>query len=160
LWLNILAVRQQSVKQIAHEHWARFGRNYYTRHDYEDIDSAVAKDLMQALALRMRDLTGHELEGRLVATADDFSYLDPVDGSLSKNQGLRIVFEDGCRIVYRLSGTGTSGATLRVYIERFEGNPTRHGMETQAALADLILLADSLAGIRVRTGRLAPSVIT
>ena len=160
LWLNILAARQQSVKQIAHEHWARFGRNYYTRHDYEDIDSAVAKDLMQALALRMRDLTGHELEGRLVATADDFSYLDPVDGSLSKNQGLRIVFEDGCRIVYRLSGTGTSGATLRVYIERFEGNPTRHGMETQAALADLILLADSLAGIRVRTGRLAPSVIT
>lgn len=160
LWLNILAVRQQSVKQIAHEHWAHFGRNYYTRHDYEDIDSSVAKDLMQALALRMRDLTGHELEGRLVATADDFSYLDPVDGSLSKNQGLRIVFEDGCRIVYRLSGTGTSGATLRVYIERFEGNPTRHGMETQAALADLILLADSLAGIRVRTGRLAPSVIT
>lgn len=160
LWLNILAARKQSVKQIAHEHWARFGRNYYTRHDYEDIDSAVAKDLMQALALRMRDLTGHELEGRLVATADDFSYLDPVDGSLSKNQGLRIVFEDGCRIVYRLSGTGTSGATLRVYIERFEGNPTRHGMETQAALADLILLADSLAGIRVRTGRLAPSVIT
>ncbi len=160
LWLNILAVRQQSVKQIAHEHWAHFGRNYYTRHDYEDIDSSVAKDLMQALALRMRDLTGHELEGRLVATADDFSYLDPVDGSLSKNQGLRIVFEDGCRIVYRLSGTGTSGATLRVYIERFEGNPTRHGMETQAALADLILLAESLAGIRVRTGRLAPSVIT
>ena len=160
LWLNILAARKQSVKQIAHEHWARFGRNYYTRHDYEDIDSAVAKDLMQALALRMRDLTGHELEGRLVATADDFSYLDPVDGSLSKNQGLRIVFEDGCRIVYRLSGTGTSGATLRVYIERFEGNPTRHGMETQAALADLILLAESLAGIRVRTGRLAPSVIT
>ena len=160
LWLNILAVRQQSVKQIAHEHWAHFGRNYYTRHDYEDIDSSVAKDLMQALALRMRDLTGHELEGRLVATADDFSYLDPVDGSLSKNQGLRIVFEDGCRIVYRLSGTGTSGATLRVYIERFEGNPTGHGMETQAALADLILLADSLAGIRVRTGRLAPSVIT
>ncbi|HOZ63978.1 MAG TPA: alpha-D-glucose phosphate-specific phosphoglucomutase [Burkholderiaceae bacterium] len=160
LWLNILAVRQQSVKQIAHEHWAHFGRNYYTRHDYEDIDSLVAKDLMQALALRMRDLTGHELEGRLVATADDFSYLDPVDGSLSKNQGLRIVFEDGCRIVYRLSGTGTSGATLRVYIERFEGNPTRHGMETQAALADLILLAESLAGIRVRTGRLAPSVIT
>jgi phosphoglucomutase len=95
-----------------------------------------------------------------VAVADDFSYLDPVDGSLSAHQGLRIVFADGSRIVYRLSGTGTSGATLRVYIERFEGDATRHGLETQAALADLIVLADRLAGIRHRTGRATPSVIT
>ena len=95
-----------------------------------------------------------------MATADDFSYLDPIDGSLSAHQGLRIVFEDGSRIVYRLSGTGTSGATLRVYIERFEGDSTRHGMDTQAALADLVALADQLAGIRQRTGRMAPSVIT
>jgi len=95
-----------------------------------------------------------------VSTADDFSYLDPVDGSLSQHQGLRVVFGDGSRIVYRLSGTGTSGATLRVYIERFEGNPARHGLDTQVALADLIALADRLAGIRARTGRDTPSVIT
>jgi len=160
LWLNVLAVRQQSVKQIAHEHWATYGRNYYTRHDYEDIDSAVANGLMQALAARLPSLAGSLLEGRQVATADDFSYLDPVDGSLSKNQGLRVVFADGSRIVCRLSGTGTSGATLRVYIERFEANPSRHGLDTQAALADLVALADRLAGITERTGRAQPSVIT
>ncbi len=160
LWLNILAVRQQSVQQIAHEHWARYGRNYYTRHDYEEVDSAAAAGLMQAVQTQLPALAGGLLEGRAVATADDFSYLDPVDGSLSEHQGLRIVFADGSRIVYRLSGTGTSGATLRVYIERFEGDPTRLGQETQAALADLIALADRLAGIRQRTGRNVPSVIT
>ena len=160
LWLNILAVRQQSVQQIAHEHWARYGRNYYTRYDYEEVDSAAAAGLMQAVQTQLPALVGGLLEGRAVATADDFSYLDPVDGSLSEHQGLRIVFADGSRIVYRLSGTGTSGATLRVYIERFEGDPTRLGQETQAALADLIALADRLAGIRQRTGRNVPSVIT
>ncbi|WP_088279636.1 alpha-D-glucose phosphate-specific phosphoglucomutase [Ideonella sp. A 288] len=160
LWLNILAVRQQSVQAIAHEHWARFGRNYYTRHDHEDLDSAVANDLMQALATRVLGLAGGTLEGRAVAIADDFSYLDPVDGSVSKHQGLRLVFGDGSRIVYRLSGTGTSGATLRVYIERFEADPARHRLDTQAALADLITLADRLAGIRDRTGREVPSVVT
>ena len=160
LWLNILAVRGQSVQAIAHEHWARFGRNYYTRHDYEDIDGAAATALMQAVAAQLPALHGGVLAGRAVAIADDFSYLDPIDGSLSAHQGLRIVFADGSRIVYRLSGTGTSGATLRVYIERFEGDPARHGLETQAALADLIDLADRVAGIRQRTGREVPSVIT
>jgi len=160
LWLNILAVRQQSVLQIAQAHWATYGRNYYTRHDYEDIDSGVANHLLQALAARLEGLAGQTLEGRRVATADDFSYLDPVDGSLSKHQGLRIVFDDGSRIVYRLSGTGTSGATLRVYIERYEADPARHGLETQAALADLVALAGRLAGIHERTGRAAPTVIT
>jgi phosphoglucomutase len=160
LWLNILAVRQQSVQQIAHEHWARFGRNFYTRHDYEEVDSAAAQGLMQAVQAQLPALAGNVLDGRTVATADDFSYLDPIDGSLSQHQGLRIVFGDGSRIVYRLSGTGTSGATLRVYIERFEGDASRHDQETQAALADLIALADRLAGIRERTGRAAPSVIT
>ena len=160
LWLNILAVRQCSVQQIAQEHWARYGRNYYTRHDWEDLDSAVARELMQALAQRLQGLAGSTLEGRRVAVADDFSYLDPVDGSVSKNQGLRLVFADGSRIVWRLSGTGTSGATLRVYLERFEGDPARHGLDTQAALADLIGLADRLAGMRQRSGREAPSVIT
>ncbi len=160
LWLNILAARRCSVQQVAHEHWARFGRNYYTRHDHEDLDSAVAQALMQDLAQQLPGLAGQTLAGRAVATADDFSYLDPVDGSLSQHQGLRLVFDDGSRIVYRLSGTGTSGATLRVYIERFEADPARHGLETQTALADLIALADRLAGIRARTGRDAPSVIT
>ena len=98
--------------------------------------------------------------GGVVAQADDFSYTDPVDGSVSKNQGLRIVFADGSRIVFRLSGTGTSGATLRVYIERYEGDPARHGLDTQAALADLVALADELADIRGRTGRAQPDVIT
>ncbi len=160
LWLNILAVRQHSVLQIAREHWARHGRNFYTRHDYEDIDSSAAKGLMQTLGERLGLLAGSSVEGRLIATADDFSYLDPIDGSLSLHQGLRIVFEDGARIVYRLSGTGTSGATLRVYIERYEADPAQHDQDTQLALAELIALADSLAGITERTGRTAPDVIT
>jgi phosphoglucomutase len=160
LWLNVLAVRQQSVQQIAHEHWARYGRNYYTRHDYEEVDSAAAVELMAAVAAQLPTLAGRTLDGREVAIADDFSYLDPVDGSLSEHQGLRIVFADGSRIVFRLSGTGTSGATLRVYIERFESDATRLDLETQAALADLIALADSVGGIHQRTGRDAPSVIT
>ena len=160
LWLNILAVRGQSVQQIAQEHWARYGRHYYTRHDYEDIDSAAANGLMQAVQGQLPGLVGQDIGGRKVATADDFSYLDPIDGSLSQHQGLRIVFDDGSRIVYRLSGTGTSGATLRVYIERFEGDATRHGLDTQVALADLIALADRLAGIRQRSGRSAPDVVT
>ena len=160
LWLNILAVRQQSVQQIAREHWARYGRNYYTRHDYEEVDSAAAADLMKAVEVQLPALAGGTLDGRTVAIADDFSYLDPIDGSLSQHQGLRIVFADGSRIVYRLSGTGTSGATLRVYIERFEADSTRHGLDTQVALADLIVLANRVAGIRKRTGRDAPSVVT
>jgi phosphoglucomutase len=160
LWLSILAARGQSVAEIAREHWATYGRNYYTRHDYEEIDSAVANGLMQAVVAQLPTLTGSVLAGRTVVTADDFSYLDPVDGSLSQHQGLRIIFDDGSRIVYRLSGTGTSGATLRVYIERYESDPARHALDTQAALADLIALADRLAGIRQRTGREQPSVIT
>jgi phosphoglucomutase len=160
LWLSILAARGQSVAEIAREHWASYGRNYYTRHDYEEIDSAVANGLMQAVVAQLPTLPGSVLAGRTVILADDFSYLDPVDGSLSRNQGLRIIFDDGSRIVYRLSGTGTSGATLRVYIERYESDPARHALDTQAALADLIALADRLAGIRQRTGREQPSVIT
>jgi phosphoglucomutase len=160
LWLNILAVRRQSVRQVAHEHWARFGRNYYTRHDHEDLDSAIAQGLMRDLAAQLPSLPGTTLDGKVVAMADDFSYVDPIDGSVSSGQGLRIGFADGSRIVYRLSGTGTSGATLRVYIERFEPDASLHDQETQAALADLVGLADRLAGIRERTGRQTPSVIT
>jgi phosphoglucomutase len=160
LWISILAARRQSVQQIAREHWASYGRNYYTRHDHEDLDTPTAQALMKALGERLPTLAGQVLAGRKVTLADDFSYTDPVDGSVSKNQGLRIVFEDGSRIVYRLSGTGTSGSTLRVYIERYEGDPARHDQDTQAALADLIALADELAQIRQRTGRQRPDVIT
>jgi phosphoglucomutase len=160
LWLSIIAARGQSVKDIAREHWATYGRNYYTRHDYEDLDTATAQSLMKALSEKLPALSGAALGGRVVAKADDFSYTDPVDGSVSKNQGLRIVFEDGSRIVFRLSGTGTSGSTLRVYIERYEADPALLAQDTQAALADLIAAADELAGLRARTGREKPDVIT
>ncbi len=160
LWLSILAVRKQSVQQIAHEHWATYGRNYYTRHDHEELDTPTAQALMKALGEKLPSLPGQTLAGRRVATADDFSYTDPIDGSISKNQGLRIVFDDGARIVYRLSGTGTTGSTLRVYIERYEADPKRLAQETQSALADLIALADTLAELKQRTGRVKPDVIT
>ncbi len=160
LWLSILAERRESVEAIAREHWATYGRNYYTRHDYEDLDTPTAQALMKALGERLPSLPGATLGGRVVALADDFSYTDPVDGSVSKNQGLRIIFDDGARIVYRLSGTGTTGSTLRVYIERYEADPAKLAQETQEALADLIATAGELAGLRERTGREKPDVIT
>ena len=160
LWLSIVVARKQSVQDIAREHWATYGRNYYTRHDYEDLDTPAAQALMKAIGEKLSNLTGSHLNGRLVAKADDFSYNDPVDGSVSKNQGLRIIFDDGSRIVYRLSGTGTTGSTLRVYIDRYEADPAKLAQETQAALADLIRTADELAEIRQRTGREHPDVIT
>jgi len=158
MWLNILAVRRQGVGEILRAHWARFGRNVYSRHDYEGIDSAAAEGLMTHL--RGLSLTGQEIGGRRVATHDDFAYTDPVDGSVSTRQGIRVIFDDGARIVYRLSGTGTEGATLRVYIERFEPDPARHDLDPQEALADLIALARDLAEIEARTGRAEPTVIT
>lgn len=160
LWLSILAARGQSVAEIAREHWAIHGRNFYTRHDYEDLDTPVAKALFSTLTERLATLPGTVLKAGRIASADDFRYVDPVDGSVSEHQGLRIGFEDGSRIVYRLSGTGTTGSTLRVYIERYEPDPARHGEETQVALADLIAAADELADIRGRTGRAAPDVVT
>jgi phosphoglucomutase len=160
LWLSVLAARRQSVQDIAREHWAAYGRNYYTRHDYEDLDTPAAQALMKALGERLPGLAGTTLGGQVVAQADDFSYTDPVDGSVSKNQGLRIIFDDGARIVFRLSGTGTSGSTLRVYIERYEAEPALLAQDTQAALAGLIATANDLAGLRERTGRDHPDVIT
>ncbi len=160
LWLSVIAARRQSVAEIAREHWAAYGRNYYTRHDYEGVDAAAAQALMADLRARLAGLAGASVRGRSVALADDFSYVDPVDGSVSKNQGLRIVFEDGSRIVYRLSGTGTEGATLRVYIERYEPDRALLAKDTQAALADLIATAEELADLRQRTGRETPDVIT
>jgi phosphoglucomutase len=159
-WLNILAVRRQPVEEIVREHWARYGRNFYTRHDYEELDSGRAQELMHAVGAELNGLAGKHFGNYRVTLADDYSYTDPVDHSVSSGQGLRILFENGTRIVYRLSGTGTAGATLRVYIEAYESDPARHLEETQQYLAPLIRLADEIAGIRERTGREGPTVIT
>ncbi|MEO5322115.1 alpha-D-glucose phosphate-specific phosphoglucomutase [Mesorhizobium sp. CC13] len=160
LWLNILAARGESAKDIAAKHWATYGRNYYSRHDYEEVETDRANALVDGLRAKLASLPGTSVQGMKIASADDFAYNDPVDGSVSRNQGIRILFEGGSRVVFRLSGTGTSGATLRVYIERFEPDPARHGLDTQAALADLIQAAEDIAGIRGHTGRDRPSVIT
>ncbi|MCF2969751.1 alpha-D-glucose phosphate-specific phosphoglucomutase [Synechococcus sp. Nb3U1] len=159
-WLNILAARRQTVQQIVQEHWHTYGRNVYSRHDYEGIDVVAAQDLVENLRLTLPGLVGKPLGSQTVAYADDFSYTDPIDGSTSSKQGIRIGFENGSRIVYRLSGTGTQGATLRVYLEQFEPDPANHGLDPQTALAEHIQLADHLAQIRARTGRQQPDVIT
>lgn len=159
-WLNILAVKQQSVEDVVKAHWATYGRNYYSRHDYEGVDADRANTLIENLRSQLSGLQGQSLGGYTVAYADDFSYTDPVDGSVSSKQGIRIGFEDGSRIVFRLSGTGTQGATLRLYLERYEANPANHDQNPQVALADLIQLADEVAQIRELTGRPAPTVIT
>ncbi|MCY0154781.1 alpha-D-glucose phosphate-specific phosphoglucomutase [Hoeflea alexandrii] len=160
LWLNILAARRQSVKQIVEDHWAEYGRTYYSRHDYEAIETDKANELMAALEETLDTMAGQQTGSMVVERADSFTYHDPVDGSVSRNQGIRIFFEGGSRLVFRLSGTGTSGATLRVYMERYEPDSARHDQETQAALAPLIEAAENLAGIAGRTGRTAPTVIT
>ncbi len=160
LWLNILAVRRESVADIMAAHWTRFGRNYYARHDYEGVDSAAAERLVEELRAALPALPGRIIEGLSVTTADEFEYLDPVDGSMSTRQGMRIQFEGGARIVFRLSGTGTTGATLRVYLERYERPEGTLDAETGRALANLIAAADALAGISRHTGREVPTVIT
>ena len=159
-WLNILAVRGESVEAILRDHWKTHGRNYYSRHDYEGVDSAAADGLIAHLRASLATLPGRTIDGSTIASADDFAYTDPVDGSVSTAQGIRIGLKDGSRVVFRLSGTGTEGATLRVYLERFEPDASKHAIETQTALAPLIALADTLAGIRERTGRTQPTVIT
>lgn len=160
MWLNILAVRRQSVLDVMRDHWAQFGRNYYVRHDYEEIDAAGANDLMGALRGRLASLAGTDLGGKRISVADEFSYLDPVDGSLSSNQGVRILFEDGSRIVFRLSGTGTVGATLRVYLEQFEADPARHNLDVASVMAPIAAAAVAVAEIPAFTGRLKPDVVT
>lgn len=159
-WLNILAERQQSVAEIVKQHWQTFGRNYYTRHDYDGISTDIAKSLIADLEQTLPSLVGKQFINHKVSYADNYSYLDPIDQSISRNQGIRIGFEDGARIIFRLSGTGTEGATLRVYIEKYEADNNKHQLNPQIALADLILLADELAGIKLRTGRKQPTVIT
>ena len=160
LWLNILARRRIPAIDLVREHWRTYGRNYYTRHDYDEIDAKAAEGLMDNLSAMTATLPGKIFGADKVEAADDFEYHDPVDGSESDHQGIRVMFEGGSRIVYRLSGTGTVGATLRVYIERYVPPTGDLGQDTQAALADLIALSRELAGIEARTGRKAPSVIT
>ena len=160
LWLNILAATGRSVQDIARDHWARFGRNYYARHDYEGVDSAAADALMRDLRGALAALPGRAFGPLTVVEADDFAYRDPTDASVSAHQGVRVLFEGGSRVVFRLSGTGTSGATLRVYLERYEPPAGDLAAETGAMLADLVAAADAIAGIARHTGRAEPDVIT
>jgi phosphoglucomutase len=160
LWLNILAVRRISADALARDHWAKFGRNYYARHDYEAVETDKAEALIAELQAALPDLPHRSFGGLVVAEADSFSYTDPVDGSVSSNQGLRILFEGGSRIVFRLSGTGTQGATLRVYLERFVEPAGLLDAETPIMLGDLIAAAEAISGIARHTGRTAPDVVT
>lgn len=160
LWLNILAVRGTSVDALAREHWAKFGRNYYARHDYEALPTEAANALIAQLTAALPSLPGQAFGPLTVVAADSFAYLDPVDGSTSANQGLRVLFEGGSRIVFRLSGTGTEGATLRVYLERYEPADGNLDAAVGDMLADLIAAAEGVAGIARHTGRTAPDVIT
>jgi phosphoglucomutase len=159
-WLNVVAARRQPVETIVREHWARFGRNYYTRYDYEAVDAAAARGVMDHLRARLASLPGAEAEGLRVEAADDFAYRDPVDGGVSEGQGIRLLFAGGARAVFRLSGTGTEGATLRVYLEQYEPDASRQDRDPQEALAPLVRAALAFSELRERTGRERPTVIT
>lgn len=158
MWLNIMAATGKSVAALLADHWAEFGRTYYSRHDYEGIDSPVADALMADLRAALADIAGAKAGDLIVESAEDFAYTDPVDGSTAQAQGVQIRFEGGARAVLRLSGTGTQGATLRLYMERFD--PAEHGHDAQSALAPVIAAVEALAGIAARTGRTAPDVVT
>lgn len=160
LWLNILAVRGDSVDTIARDHWAKFGRNYYARHDYEGVETPRADALMAALRASLATLPGQQFGDLTVETADEFAYTDPTDSSISRNQGVRILFEGGSRVVFRLSGTGTTGATLRVYLERYEPVGGNLDRDTGEMLASIVAAAESIADIAQHTGRAAPDVVT
>ncbi|CAM8669796.1 Pgm Phosphoglucomutase [Paracoccaceae bacterium] len=160
LWLNILAVRGLSVAEIMADHWTRFGRNYYSRHDYEAIETSRADAMMAALRASLPSLPGRQMAGLTVTAADDFYYEDPVDGTVSKGQGVRVMFEGGARFVMRLSGTGTEGATLRLYLERYAPGPLGLDLDPQEALAPVIAAAEAIAGIAEQTGGLSPDVVT
>ncbi len=159
-WLNLLAVRRQPVAEIVREHWRTYGRHFYTRHDYEGLDPATAQSLMKTLRARLSALPGRRFGDHEIRDADDFSYTDPVDHSVSREQGVRIGFVDDARLVFRLSGTGTEGATLRVYLECYESDASWHAQEPQQMLAGLVQVAEEIAEIQASLGRSAPSVIT
>lgn len=159
-WLNVIAVRRQSVEEITRAHWAHFGRNVYSRHDFEAIPSDAANGVMKHLKDGFATLPGQKFGSYTVDVCDDFSYTDPVDGSISTGQGLRILFTDGSRIVFRLSGTGTEGATVRIYLEAYDPDVARHHLDAQVALSELIGIAGELSELAARTGRVTPTVIT
>ena len=159
-WLNILAVEKVSVADLLQQHWQEYGRTYYTRHDFEEIESKPANGVMQHIESRFASLVGFTVGQRTITQADNFSYLDPIDSSKSVNQGLRIIFNDGSRLIYRLSGTGTVGATLRIYIEAYEEDTLRQQGDTQEMLAELIQFSRKLAELKARCGRDEPTVIT
>ena len=150
----------RDVESIVREHWAKYGRNFYSRYDYDGLPSEVANGVMEHLKNNFAALTGTQLGKYTVKFCDDFSYTDPVDGSVSKNQGVRIIFTDDSRIIFRLSGTGTEGTTLRVYLEAYEADVARHCLDAQTALAELIRIALQVSELRQRTGREQPTVIT
>jgi phosphoglucomutase len=159
-WLSLQGATGKSVQTLVQEHWRTYGRNYYTRHDYEGIAVDAANALMADLRAALPSLAGRLFGQRTVSLADDFAYTDPVDGSVSKNQGVRLLFDDGARVIFRLSGTGTEGATLRLYLESYEADVDRQNELVQNKLADLAALADTVAGIRDRTGMAGPTVAT
>ncbi|MCK5898715.1 MAG: alpha-D-glucose phosphate-specific phosphoglucomutase, partial [Methylococcales bacterium] len=159
-WLNLIAKRKQSVMEIVHAHWQQFGRDIYSRHDYEAIETDIANGIFDDLRLLLPTLANKTFGDYVVSYADEFSYKDPVDHSISKQQGIRIGFENGSRIIFRLSGTGTVGATLRIYLEKFSKASDAHQQEPQQALADLIALAEQFCEIKQRTGRKKATVIT
>lgn len=159
-WLNIIAVLGKPARSIVREHWQEYGRDYFTRHDYENVDSAQAGSVIDTLKASLADLPGKTFAGFEVEAADDFSYVDPVDGSESKAQGVRLFFTNGSRVVIRLSGTGTSGATVRIYCDRFENDPGLLGSDTQRALSGLIDAVEEITKLRQITGRQRPDVIT
>jgi phosphoglucomutase len=159
-WLNLIARKRQSVADIVHEHWQKFGRDIYSRHDYEAVETPIANSIVEHLRSQLPALSGQAFGDYIVKYADEFSYEDPVDGSLSKNQGIRIGFENGSRIIFRLSGTGTVGATLRIYLEKFEVDASNHDQDAQVSLSELINLAEQFCEIKKRTGRIEPTVIT
>lgn len=159
-WLNILAASGLGVDALVVGHWRRFGRHYYSRHDYADLDPAAADGVMASLRVRAAKLREASFGAFVVSQCDDFAYTDPVDHGVAEHQGVRVVFSNAARIVYRLSGTGTEGATLRVYLERFDPQPVFPSPPVQEALADLASLAVRIAEIGVRTGRRRPSLVT
>ncbi|OYV72628.1 MAG: phosphoglucomutase, partial [Acidithiobacillus ferrivorans] len=159
-WLSVIAHTGQSVADIVTQHWRRFGRHYYTRHDYEELPAEIGEQIIQTIIAQLPVLPGQSLAGRSIITADDFTYTDPIDGSTSTHQGMRLLFADGARLIFRLSGTGTEGATLRIYHEYLEKDTQRQQQDPQRALRDLIRLGRDLTRIESLTNRKTPTVIT
>jgi phosphoglucomutase len=159
-WLSLQGVTGKSVQTLVQEHWRTYGRNYYTRHDYEGIASSVASRLMTDLRAALPNLPGQCFGERRIELADDFAYIDAVDGSVSSQQGIRLLFDDGARVIFRLSGTGTEGATLRLYLELYEADASRLDLPVQPTLAGLVAAAELVAGIQARTGMSGPTVAT